>query len=442
MTSERKLSRSIGFWDSVALVIGGIVGTGIFRTPSEVGRYLTDPGWVLFAWALGGVIAFLGSLCFGELAALFPESGGSYVYLKRVFGPWAGFLFGWAELSLISTSSIAGVAYAFGEYSMNLLPAFPGSEKTIAILAIWILTLINIAGLHYGKSLQNILSLGKGVALTSLIILGLFWGKGSGSNFESQFPAFNTGMSFASLGLALIPITWTYNGWHESTFVSSEYKETGRDLPLSILLATAVVIFFYLAINGVYLYLFPASTLSTRNLIAADVMNSIFGPTGKTLITIVILICIFGVLNTVILVRGRIPHALAQDHALFKGLGTTNPKFLTPARGLLANAVWASVLVVWGTFGKLLFLSGASVWFFFGAASLAVFFARKRYPQKRRPFSAWGYPWTPALFTAISFWIFLNTTFYSPRESFLGFAIIGLGIPLYLISRRMETAGK
>ena len=442
MISERKFTKSIGFWDSVALVIGGIVGTGIFRTPSEVGRYLTDPGWVLFAWALGGVIAFLGSLCFGELAALFPESGGTYVYLKRAFGPWAGFLFGWGELALMSAASIASVSYAFGEYFTNLFPGFPGREKAIAILAIWILTFVNTAGLHYGKWLQNILSLGKGAALSSLIMVGLFWGRGSGVNFQSQFPAFNSGMSFASLGLALIPIMWTYGGWHESTFVASEYKETDRDLSLSILLATALVILFYLLINGVYLYLFPANTISARNLIAADVMNSIFGSTGKTLITVVILVCIFGVLNTVILVRGRIPHALAQDHPLFKGLGSANPQFSTPARGLLANAVWASALVLWGTFGKLLFLSGASVWFFFGAASLAVFFARKRYPQKKRPFSAWGYPWTPALFTFVSFWIFLNTTLYSPRESCLGFAIIAMGIPLYLVSRRMGTVEK
>lgn len=434
----RNLSRSLGFWDSVALVIGGIVGTGIFRTPSEVGRYLTDPGWVLFAWALGGLIAFLGSLCFGELAALFPESGGSYVYLKRAFGPWAGFLFGWAELALMSAASIASVSYAFGEYFTNLLPVFPGGEKGIAIATIWFLTVVNIAGLHYGKWLQNILSLGKGAALIGLITLGLFLGKGDVSNFDTQFPAFPGGMSFASLGLALIPIMWTYGGWHESTFVASEYKETDRDLPLSILLATGLVILFYLLVNGVYLYLFPAATLSERNLIAADVMQALFGPVGKTLITAVILVCIFGVLNTVILVRGRVPYALAQDHALFKGLGTTHSRFLTPVPGLAVNAAWASVLVLWGTFGRLLFLSGAAVWFFFAAASLAVFVIRKRFPEKRRPFSAWGYPWTPALFTAVSFWIFLNTVLYSPRESFLGFSIIALGIPLYLVSKRME----
>ncbi len=431
------LRKSLGFWDSVALVIGGIVGTGIFRTPAEVGRYLQDPGWVLFAWALGGVIAFLGSLCFGELAALFPESGGNYVYLKYAFGSWAGFLFGWAELSLMSAASIASVSYAFGEYFTNLLPAFPGGEKLIAIALIWILTLVNVAGLHYGKWLQNVLTSGKGIALISLILLGIFMGRGDLAHFQTQLPALPQGMSLAHLGLALIPIMWTYGGWHESTFVAGEYKETDRDLPLSILLATTLVILFYLLVNGVYIYLFPANTLAGRNLIAADVMNSIFGPLGKTLITAVILVCIFGVLNTVILVRGRIPYALAQDHAIFKGLGTTHPRFLTPARSLTANAVWASVLVLWGTFGQLLFLSGAAVWFFFAAAAVAVFVARKRFPDRRRPFSAWGYPWTPALFAAVSFWIFLNTALFSPRETLVGFSVIALGVPLYLISKRM-----
>ncbi len=438
ISTQKNLHRGLGFWDSVALVIGGIVGTGIFRTPSEVGRYLSDPGWVLFAWALGGVIAFLGSLCFGELAALFPESGGTYVYLKRAFGPMAGFLFGWAELSLMSAASIASVSYALGEYFMNLSPRFPCGEKGMAILTIWFLTWVNIAGLHYGKYLQNILSLGKGVALTSLIILGFSLGNGHWTNFHTQFPALAGGMTFAKLGLALIPILWTYSGWHESTFVAGEYKEASRDLPRSILLATAIVILFYLLVNSVYLYFFPASTLSGRSLIAADVMDSLFGPIGKTLITAVILVCIFGVLNTVILVRGRIPHALAQDHALFKGLGTTHSRFSTPVRSLIANAVWASVLVLWGTFGRLLFLSGAVVWFFFAAAALAVFVARRRYPETRRTFSAWGYPWTPALFATVSFWIFLNTALFSPRETLFAFSIIALGIPLYWISKRME----
>lgn len=437
MNTPSSLSRSLGFWDSVAIVIGSVVGTGIFRTPSEVCRYLTDPGWVLFAWFLGGVIAFLGTLCYSELSSSFPETGGSYVYLKYAYGPWAGFLFGWSELALMRAASIASVAYAFGEYFRGLFPLFPGKEKAFAIIAIWILTLINIAGLHYGKWLQNIVSLGKALALASLIILGWTLGKGNLENFTTQFPALPEGMPLSNLGLALIPILWTYGGWHESTFVAGEFKETDKTLPLSLLAAAGLVILFYLVINSVYLYLFPVAAISNRDLIAADVIKSIFGQAGENLITVVILVCIFGVLNTVILAGGRIPYAIAQDHSILKWMGTTSRRFHTPDRGLLVNAFWASILVGWGTFSRLLFLSAAAVWFFFAAVGLSVFVARRRFRERRRPFSMWGYPWTPFVFTLVSLWIFFNTAIYSPRETFFGFSVIVLGIPLYAVSRRL-----
>ena len=438
MNPPKSLKRTLGFWDSVALVIGSVVGTGIFRTPSEVCRYLSDPGWVLFAWAFGGAIAFLGTLCYSELSSSFPETGGTYVYLKYAYGPWAGFIFGWSELALMRTASIASVSYAFGEYSRNFIPGFSGAEKMVAVSAVWFLTTLNIAGLHYGKWLQNIVSAGKALALTSLVILGFTLGRGSTQNFVTEFPHASGPNLLSSLGLALVPILWTYGGWHESTFVAGEFKKTDTDLPFSLLTAAALVILFYLVVNGVYLYLFPASEIAGRKLIAADVMQSILGAGGGKIITSVILVCIFGVLNTVILSGGRIPYAIAQDHSILKGLGTVHSKFHTPARGLLANALWASVLVLWGTFRQLIFLYSAAVWFFFAAAGVSVFVMRHRFKDRRRPFLMWGYPWTTGLFTLTAFWIFLNTAIYSAKETLLGFSIIGLGFPLYWISKRLD----
>ena len=436
---ERSLKRNLGFWDSVAIVIGSVIGVGIFRTPSEICRYLTDPGWVLFAWALGGVIAFLGTLCYSELASSFPETGGTYVYLKRAYGPWAGFLFGWSELALMRTASIASVSYAFGEYFRNLLPYFPGFEKTIAITAIWLLTSINIAGLHYGKWLQNFVSAGKAIALTGLVTLGLMLGHGSLQNFKSLFPSVPSGNFISQLGLALVPILWTYGGWHESTFVAGEFKRTDTDLPFSLLSAAGLVIFFYLIVNSVYLYLLPTTEIAHRSLIAGDVMKAIFGPIGEKIITGVILMCIFGVLNTVILAGGRIPYAVGQDHLLLKWFGSSHAKFQTPHRSLWVNAMWASVLVLWGNFRQLLFLSAAAVWLFFAVTGVALFVVRKRFKEKKRPFSVWGYPWTVVIFTIAAFRIFLNTAIYSPRETAFGFLIIALGIPLYWVSRGLEA---
>lgn len=434
------LKRHIGFWDSVALVIGSVVGTGIFRTPSEVGRYLKDPGWILFAWLVGGVIAFLGTLCYSELSASIPETGGTYVYLKRAYGPWAGFLFGWSELALMRAASIASVSYAFGEYFSRLLPNFLTGEKAVAIATIWVLTLINIVGAHYGKWLQNVVSVGKGLALASLVGLVLAFGEGNLANFQTTFPELPGGSALANLGLALIPILWTYGGWHESTFVAGEFKQTDTDLPFSLLAAAGLVVLFYLVVNSVYLYMFPAEGMAGRTLIAADVMQALFGAPGEKIITGIILICIFGVLNTVILAGGRIPYAVGKDHPILGWLGTTHPKLHTPDRGLLANAIWASVLVVWGSFNRLLFLSGAAVWFFFAAAGVSVFILRARLGHENRPFSMWGYPWTTLLFTSVAFWIFGNTALYSPRETALGFSIISLGIPLYGVSRMLARA--
>lgn len=437
--TQGSLRKTIGFWDSVALVVGSVVGTGIFRTPSEICRYVEDPGWILFAWFLGGVIAFLGTLCYSELSASFPETGGMYVYLKYAYGSWAGFLFGWSELALMRTASIASVAYAFGEYFRNLVSYLPGFEKLVAISAIWLLTGVNIAGLHYGKWLQNAVSLGKGIALISLVLLGLTLGKGSLSHFTTVFPNFPSGNFISHLGLAMVPILWTYGGWHESTFVAGEFKKTETDLPFSLLTAAGLVILFYLVVNGVYLYLFPPKEIAGRALIAGDVMNSIFGSVGQTIITVVILICIFGVLNTVILAGGRIPYAVGHDHKVFNWLARSHRRFQTPDRSLLVNGIWASILVIWGNFNQLLFLSAAAVWLFFAATGASLFIIRRKFRHRRRPFSMWGYPWTATIFTTAAFWIFLNTTLYSPRETAFGFYIISLGVPLYWISCRIEA---
>lgn len=438
--ATNELKRDLGFWDSIALVIGSVVGVGIFRTPSVVCGYLSDPGWVLAAWLVGGVIAFLGTLCYSELASSFPETGGSYVYLKYGYGDWAGFLFGWSEFALMRAASIASVSYAFGEYFSNLVTSPAGTEKIFAMAAIGVLTGINIAGLHYGKWLQNVVSLGKGFALTGLILLGVTLGKGSFENFQSAFPAPQGEGFLSAFGLALVPILWTYGGWHESTFVAGEFKRTDTDLPFSLLWACGLVAFFYLIVNTVYLYLFPTTEIASRNLIAGDVMETLFGPAGEGVITAVILVCIFGVLNTVILAGGRIPYAVAQDHSILKWFGHVSPKFKTPSRSLLVNAGLAMVLVGWGTFRQLLFLSAAAVWFFFSAVGIAVFLTRRKFGGKKRPFSMWGYPWTAILFTAAAFWIFLNTAIFNLRETALGFSIILAGVPLYWISQRMTRS--
>jgi len=431
------LKKELTFWDSAAIIIGSVIGVGIFRVPSVAAQFVTDPHLILLVWVAGGVIALLGALCYSELSSTYPETGGNYVYLKYAYGPWAAFLFGWSKLAVIRTASIASISFVFAEYLRNFAPYEIDRIRVVAIAMIWSLTTLNILGLRYGKWLQNVLGLGKITALLAVICLGFASGKGDWSHLSQTVQPSLAHSPLVSFGLALVPVLWTYGGWHESTFVAAEFKNSKRDLPLSLLSATALITVLYLAVNLVYVYLFPPATLPGRPLIAADAMDLVFGGSGKKIISAIILLNVLGVLNTVILTGGRIPYALAQDHPLFNFLKDTSQRFHTPHFALVTNAAWASVLVLAGTFDKLLFFYSAAVWLFFAVASFGIFRLRRKFPDRQRPFSVWGYPLTVLLFSSASAAICINTLLHSPA-SFVGFLIILSGIPLYWISERMR----
>lgn len=434
------LKRELTFWDSVAVTVGSVIGVGIFRVPSATAQFVSEPSLILMVWVAGGLIAFLGALCYSELASTFPETGGNYVYLKYAYGPWAAFLFGWSKLAVIRTASIASIAYVFGEYLQNFLPYGPAGVKSVALLMIWLLTALNILGLRYGKWLQNILGVCKISALVGIIIIGFASGKGDWSHFQMSAGAPNS-FSLTYFALALVPVLWTYGGWHESTFVAGEFKNTRVDLPLSLLGSTILITALYLGVNVVYLYLLEPGSLAARPLIAADVMSLLFGESGKKIISGIILLNVLGVLNTVILTGGRIPFALAQDHSLFGFLKKTSQRFFTPYPALLVNAAWASLLVFGGSFDKLLFFYAAPVWFFFAMASFGIFRLRKKFPDRERPFSVWGYPVTVILFGSIASVLCINTLIHSP-ESFLGFVILFSGLPLYALSEWLRKRSR
>lgn len=431
------LKKELTFWDSVAVTVGSVIGVGIFRVPSVSAQFVSDPVGILLVWIAGGGVALLGALCYSELGATYPETGGNYVYLKYAYGPWAAFLFGWSKLAVIRTASIASIAYVFGEYLRNFLAYGTHGIRVVAIVMIWLLTALNILGLRYGKWLQNILGAAKIVALTGIIVLGLASGKGTWQHFQAVGGPAATSAGLVAFGLALVPVLWTYGGWHESTFVAGEFKNSRADLPLSLISSTFLITILYLGVNVVYLYLFQANTLAGRPLIAADAMELLFGGAGKKIISAIILMNVMGVLNTVILTGGRIPFALAQDHPLFGFLKETSARFFTPYAALLMNAAWASLLVFGGTFDRLLFFYAAPVWFFFAMATFGILRLRKKFPKKERPFSVWGYPGSVLLFGAISVAICLNTLVHSP-ESLLGFVLLFSGLPLYALSEKMR----
>ena len=434
------LKRILGRWDSIAITIGIVIGVGIFRVPAEVAKHLASPYLIILAWLGGGIICLLGAFSYAELSSSFPQTGGNYIYLKESYGQGVGFVFGWTELLVIRTGSTAAVAFIFAEYLESFLGLNNAPIKLIAISVVFILSVMNILGLRYGKAFQNLSTLTKVFALLGIILFGLLSAKGSISNLSAVAvrPAPDKGI-LALFGLALIPILWTYGGWHESTFVAGETKDHKRSLPFSLITGILIITSLYTAINLVYIYLVPAREMVGSKLIASDVMQVLYGAGGRRILEILVIISSLGCINGMIITGGRVTYAMAKDNRVFRYLGKINPKFSTPSRSILINAAWAAVLIIWGTFNKLLFFTGILVWLFFALAVAGLIILRYKFPHIERPFKVWGYPLVPAMFILICTALVINTLVFYPRESLFGLCLAISGIPVFILSQKRRN---
>ncbi len=431
------LKKSLGFWDSVAINVGIVIGVGIFRVPGEVARYLDTPFLMLAGWVAGGLIALLGVLCYAELASSFPHTGGTYVYLREAYGKPMGFIFGWMEFTIQRTGSIAAVAYIFTNYLGNALPFALRFEKLTAIFAVLFFTLLNIRGLHVGARVQSLLSFLKGAAIFAIAVLVFIFSKGPGG-FQAPAPeGFHAGFFHYAAGM--IPIIWAYGGWHESTFVTGEFRDTKKELPRSLVAGALIVMALYLLINTAYLKVLSPAEMAGQKAIAAEVLKRLFGKVGLVMITTAVLISSGGALNSTILTGGRIPFAVACDNPAMGGISRVHQGFGTPVLSLGLNALWACVLVLWGNFERLLFFTAFANWFFFTLAGIGVFILRRRALKSPAVFSAAqdtkfsmpGYPWVPVLFVGSSVLLCLTTILHAPRESLFGTCLILSGVPVY-----------
>lgn len=427
MTEVRELKRRLGLWDAVAINVGGIIGVGIFRTPGSIAHIVDSPSLILAAWLMGALVALVGGLCYAELASCFPKTGGTYIYLREAYGRPAGFLFGWAEFSVLRAGSIAGVAYIFVEYLRNFIPYPAGSEKFAAVGAILIFSFLNAVGLQLGTRVQNILTLLKVAAI--LVMVGIIFSvKGipvpSTQGMNEVFSG-----KFFLIAPALIPVMWTYGGWHQSSFMSGEYKDTKRDLPLSIVMSIAIVAVAYMMMNAAYLQIFSPAQMAGTKTIASDIFSQLYGDLGKTLVAATVVTSAGGALNSTILTGGRIPFAVAGDYPKMSWAAQIDPRFHTPFRSLMLNAVWASALVFWGNFDQLLFFFAFANWLFFALAGMSVFKLRKS--KAEGSYCMVGYPWVPILFILSSMAMCLITIQAAPRESAFGAFLLLAGLPVY-----------
>lgn len=441
MTSVTKptLIRSLGLFDATMLVVGCIIGVGIFRTASVIAGHLPSAPLILTLWVLGGLLSLSGALCYAELSGMFPQSGGDYVYITHIYGRFWGFLFGWTKLFIERTGTIAILGVVFAEYLSRVLPYSESTMRAVAAGAIVSLTAVNVAGIRWGKYVQNLFTSLKVLALVGLLIAGLCaLASQRVVSIEWTVPPLSFSL-LQSLGMALIFVLWTYGGWTEAAYVAEEVKEPTRNVPKAIVSGVLFCTVLYVCVNASYLVFIPLEELPHTPLVASSVMETVSGTFGSRFIVGMIACSAFGALNGYILTGARILYALGKDHALFSSLGRVHPSWHTPARALWMNAAIAVVLVWTKTFDQIMTYSTVVISLFFIMAVFGVVQLRQKQPNLPRPYRALGYPITPLLFCLVMIGFILDVCVKEPRECIFGFGLLALGIPLYLWSNRQEA---
>jgi len=431
------LPRVLGLWDIVSIVIGGVIGSGIFLVPKDMAVAVRAPLLILAVWAVGGLLTFFGALSFGELGAAIPEAGGAYVFLREAYGPVISFLFGWTLFLVIDSGAIATLTVAFtSKYLTHFFPLSSLAQKLVSVMFLVFLVVVNYVGVRWGANLQNLLTVIKFGGLVGICGVIFFLGKGSAANFVSPSPDTVSGNIFGSFGIALIAALWAYKGWEASTYSAGETKNPQRNLPLGILLGTVACIAIYMIAQLAYLYVLPASEIAKSDRIAADAMNLVVGPVGASIISLIILFSITGATNQNFLCSPRVYYAMAKDRVFFKGLASIHGRFLTPHVSIIAMGVWSMILILFfGTFERLFTYVIFGQWIFFGLTVAAVVILRKKRPDLPRPYKTWGYPITPAIFVLAALYISISTLVSQFRNALAGLGIILLGLPFYAFWR-------
>ena len=490
--TDKKLVRELSLLDATMIVVGSMIGSGIFIVSSESARLVGAPGWLMVAWLLAGVMTITGALCVAELAAMMPRAGGPYVFMSEAYGKPVGFLYGWSQFLIVQSGTIAAVAVAFANFTGILLPQISGTnyivepiifgsyavslsaQQLLAIVSIAVLTLINTRGLTLGKLIQNVFTFTKTAALLGLVIVGIFFGwnsdaalftadwwnsEANGWTVDKAQPAAAALGSLAFvvvLGKAMTGPLFSQSAWDNVTFTAGEVEKPGRNLPLALIIGCGTVVGLYLLANVAYVVTLslPALQNAPNGRVAAAVMEQIVGAPGVVIIALALMISTFGCNNGLILSGSRVSYAMAKDGYLFALLGRTNRRHV-PAAALAAQMIWASLLIlprtvtypaaggapVLGNVYTQLLEYIVSVDLISAALSvLAVIVLRRRQPQAERPYRTWGYPITPIVFLSLSLFVTLTLLYLSPGTAGIGYLLALTGIPVYFVWRKRALA--
>lgn len=420
------------------LVVGGIIGSGIFFTPSETAKELPTAGWVLVVWALGGVVAFAGALTYAELGALIPDAGGAYVYIREAFGALPAFLYGWMSLLLIASGAIAAVAVGFAGYVGHFVALDAGGQLGVAGTTIAGLAVVNYLGVKPGAVVQNVMTVAKIVALGILILGGVLLWSRLGSPPPVAHPPAPRATIVAGLGAAFVPVLFTIGGWQQMNMVAGEIREPGRNIPRALAIGIAIVVVCYLGANAAYLRALGRDGLAASTAVAADTATRMFGASGATFIALAAMVSIFGFVNVTILANSRIVYAMARDGLFIEEAARVHPRFGSPHIAIVVMAVWsiALLLLSGGSLGTLLSGVVFADWIFFGLGAASVFALRRSMPNAMRPYRALGYPVVPAFFVVAAVAGIVSSFYKSLRMSLLGSALLALGVVVFVVLRR------
>lgn len=462
MTNQRNLIKTLGLGYVIIFVVANIIGSGVYKKIAPMAAELHSSVWILLAWVVAGIITIFGALSNAEVAGMLADTGGEFVYLKKIYNRFFAFIYGWSLFTVIQTATISSLAYIFAQSLNNIIsiPEIFNSQenftiggvfypfqdfgiKLTAIILILFLTMINITGLKSGAGVSKFILWLVFTGLFVIVVFGLSKAGTKPGNFMNLQDLTTGNVSLSSFFAAMLAAFWAYQGWVSVGFIGGEVKDAKRNLPKGIFIGVLIVIGIYLLVNLTYLSLLSIPQLeqvhaSGVQIAAVEAVRSFWGTGGVLFISLLILLTTLGCTNASILTGARPYYAMARDQLFFKGIGKLN-KFNVPGNSLLWQGIWASVLVLSGTFDQLTDMIIFAVFIFYGATTLGVFILRYKMPDAIRPYKVWGYPLVPAIFIVFCVFLFSNTIITRPREAVIGLILILIGIPAYFLLQKRNT---
>jgi APA family basic amino acid/polyamine antiporter len=450
-----ELKRELGPWAAASIVVGTVIGSGIFLVPRAMIQRVGTPEMVFVVWIFGGFLSLAGALTYAELAAALPEAGGEYTYLREAYGPMWGFLYSWTQMWVAKSGSIATLATGFFYYLTTFFPSLdrvlytvplpvgPGGApleirngQLFAMALILALAGLNYFGVKLGGNVQVAVTVLKVGLIAFIIMAGLGFG-----HAHSPAPASLVPLTSAGFFAALVAALWAYDGWNNVSMVASEVRDPQRNLPLSLIWGTASVIGIYLLANCAYFHVLTSSEVASSQRVAAEMMRRILDGPGAAMVAVAAMISIFAALNGSILSGSRVPYAAARDGYFFRAIGRVHPRYRTPSVSILALSAWAALLVLSGRYEQLFTYVIFASWILYGMTTASVIVLRKKRPELTRPYRTLGYPVVPVLFVIVAIILNISTLIDSPRESIMGIVLILLGLPFYFYWRKRAVSG-